>query len=254
MQKNQIVAGDNAIRFYPYGETAIVLEYTGCEGHDPGSTSEHGTAPNTSSILDRQQRLLRLQRQLQFDATKGIIDCIPGNQNLTVHYDPLLVAANDIYALLKDHWQSLDAREENCHSGNSREEIVTVPVIYGGEQGPDLSAVARYHNLSEAEVIKQHSSVIYTVLFNGFLPGFPYLAGLPESLHTPRRNSPRMKVKAGSIAIGGSQTGIYPIDSPGGWQIIGRCLLQDQNLFDPGRSPPQLFPPACQLKFEAVEP
>jgi KipI family sensor histidine kinase inhibitor len=123
---------------------------------------------------------------------------------------------------------------------------VEIPVRYGGEYGPDLQAVADHTGLSTSEIVQRHSSGEYVVFFLGFQPGFAYMGGLEAALHTPRRASPRLEVPAGSVGIGGEQTGIYPATSPGGWQLIGRT---DLPLFDAARRPPTLLQPGDRVRF-----
>lgn len=127
---------------------------------------------------------------------------------------------------------------------------VEIPVCYGGEFGPDLDAVAAHARLPRAEVIARHSAVDYTVAMLGFAPGFPYLLGLDAALRMPRRASPRTRVPSGSVAIGGAQTGIYPRELPGGWQLIGRTPLA---LFEPQRDPPCLLAPGTRVRFRAID-
>lgn len=124
---------------------------------------------------------------------------------------------------------------------------ITVRVRYGGEDGPDLANVAQLHDLSDEEVVRQHSSVTYTVGFLGFTPGFAYLLGLPPELETPRLDTPRTRVPTGSVAIGGPFTGVYPSATPGGWRLIGRT---EARLFDPRRDPPCLLSPGDRVRFE----
>ena len=124
-----------------------------------------------------------------------------------------------------------------------------VPVCYGGEFGPDLDDLARYARLSVDEVIARHCAPDYRVAMLGFAPGFPYLLGLDPALHAPRRATPRVRVPAGSVAIGGAQTGIYPSELPGGWLLIGRTPL---TLFDPAREAPALLAPGQRLRFRAI--
>lgn len=124
---------------------------------------------------------------------------------------------------------------------------ITVRVRYGRENGPDLAELARLHTLSAEDVIRLHSSATYTVGFLGFTPGFAYLLGLPPELETPRLDTPRTRVPAGSVAIGGSFTGVYPSATPGGWRIIGRT---EAPLFDPRRDPPCLLSPGDQVRFK----
>ena len=128
--------------------------------------------------------------------------------------------------------------------------LLEVPVRYGGEWGPDLAEVAAACGLTPAEVVREHSRPGYVVYFLGFSPGFAYLGGLPPRIAAARRPTPRTRVPAGSVAIGGSQTGVYPLASPGGWQLIGRTPLA---LFDPGRTPPALLAAGDRVRFVATE-
>lgn len=127
--------------------------------------------------------------------------------------------------------------------------IIEIPVRYGGKEGPDLSWVASYHGLSEEEIIRRHTEGNYRVTMIGFVPAFPYLDGLHPSLHTPRKEIPTLTLPAGSVGIGGSQTGIYPLASPGGWQIIGRT---DLHLFQPEQKTPSLLQAGDYVKFVQV--
>jgi inhibitor of KinA len=126
---------------------------------------------------------------------------------------------------------------------------IEVPVRYGGNFGPDLNFVATQAKLSVDDFVRRHFEPLYKVAFLGFAPGFPYLAGLDSALYCERLATPRLKVPAGSIAIGGLQTGIYPEDSPGGWRVIGRT---DLKLFNPLRDPPSLFLPGDQVRFVPI--
>jgi inhibitor of KinA len=129
-------------------------------------------------------------------------------------------------------------------------EVVTIPVCYDVEFGPDLPDVAHRAGLSTEEVIRLHSSPTYLVYFLGFSPGFVYLGGLPDSLHTPRLATPRPTIAGGSVGIAGSQTGIYPVDSPGGWKLIGRTPLR---MFDPEATPPTRLQPGDRMKFAPID-
>jgi inhibitor of KinA len=126
------------------------------------------------------------------------------------------------------------------------ERVLRVPVCYDKEFAPDLSIVAKKNKLTVKKVIQLHTEPVYTVFFNGFLPGFPYLFGLSKMLNTPRKSKPRGHVFAGSVAIGGNQTGIYPTSSPGGWNVIGRCPLK---LFNVEMKPPSLLTAGTRVKF-----
>jgi inhibitor of KinA len=124
-----------------------------------------------------------------------------------------------------------------------------VPTVYGGEFGPDLSNVARFHSLTEEEVTRIHSEIEYIVYMIGFIAGFPYMGKVPDPIATPRLETPRLKIPAGSVGIAGNQTGIYPCESPGGWQIIGRT---PSKLFNPYMQQPSLFQPGDRVKFKPI--
>ena len=159
----------------------------------------------------------------------GVTENVPAFASLLVRYDPLRTDYDGVSTALRTLAGELTA--EGAQTGRT----VDVPVCYGGTYGEDLPAVARHAGLSEEEVIRLHSGRTYRIYMLGFLPGFPYLGGLDERLFTPRLPSPRTKIPAGSVGIGGEQTGIYPMESPGGWQLIGRTPLC---LFAPGRELP----------------
>ena len=131
----------------------------------------------------------------------------------------------------------------------SESRIFEIPVCYGGEYGPDLQNIADLAGLTPEEVIKIHSSEDYLIYMLGFLPGFSYLGGLDERIHTPRLANPRIRIPAGSVGIGGSQTGIYPLDSPGGWQLLGMTPVKT---YDPGREVPILFEAGDYIRFVPV--
>ncbi len=126
-----------------------------------------------------------------------------------------------------------------------------IPVLYGGEDGPDLEWVAGYHNATPQEIIRRHTEPTYRVYMIGFTPGYPYMGELPDNLVTPRRETPRTKIAKGSVGIARKQTGIYPVASPGGWQLIGRTPIK---LFAPGRSNPFLYQAGDRIKFRPISP
>ena len=168
-----------------------------------------------------------------------VLEVVPGMNNLTLVFDPL---ETDREALTHQLLAAWHAATETAAPGRE----VAIPVQYGGEFGPDLQAVATHAGLSVHEVVQRHAGGDYVVFFLGFQPGFAYLGGLEAALHTPRRASPRLEVPAGSVGIGGEQTGIYPATSPGGWQLIGRT---DLPLFDAARRPPTLLQPGDRVRF-----
>lgn len=206
-------------RCYLLGESAVVLEL------EPPVT------------LESQRRIWWLTQRLA--DVPSVVETIPGMNNITVVLRDPKALALDAIERLQRWWEESEAMEPPSRQ-------VTIPVIYGGEQGPDLAEVARHTGLSEKQVVEQHAAVDYVVYFIGFQPGFPYLGGLPEALATPRRGEPRLSVPAGSVGIGGNQTGIYPLPTPGGWQIIGRT---PKALFDPTKEPPGLLLPGDSVRF-----
>lgn len=167
------------------------------------------------------------------------IDVVTGMNNLSAIIDPRRQSA----AAMLETLQLLAA---NTEAIDFTARQIDIPVRYGGAFRPDLEHVAEHCRLSPSEVINMHSQAEYLVYFLGFQPGFAYLGGLPQQLHTPRRAEPRLKIEAGSVGIGGSQTGIYPAASPGGWQIIGRTTLA---LFNPRQNPPTALQAGDIVRF-----
>lgn len=174
----------------------------------------------------------------------GIIEVVPAFQTLTVYYEPMKIS----HTTLVEKLQSICIAPSTKNSVYQKE-IVTIPVCYGDRFGEDLSHVAKHNNLTEQEVVALHCSTEYLVYMIGFLPGFPYLKGLSQSLHTPRLAEPRLKVPKGAVGIGGDQTGVYPIESPGGWNLIGQTPL---TLFNPANSNPFLIKSGDFIKFVAI--
>lgn len=210
------------MRTYWVSETAGVLDI-------PGATS-----------IDCQRRIWWLADH--FRSRAGVREVVPGMNNLTVELEP---AAPDLENLL----ETLTAQWSQSSAMSYPSRRIEIPVHYGGTDGRDLDEVARHAGLAPEEVVRLHRAGEYTVYFLGFLPGFAYLGGMDERLATPRRKEPRLAVPAGSVGIGGEQTGIYPSVSPGGWQLIGRTSLQ---LFDPARKPPSLLLPGDTVRFVSV--
>lgn len=184
-------------------------------------------------------------------AIPGVVETVPAFASLLIFYDPLVTE----YDAVADAVQKL-AQAPGGDTAVEEGRLVEIPVCYGGTFGPDLPFVAEHAGLTEKEVMELHAGREYRIYMLGFLPGFPYLGGLDERLFTPRLASPRTAIPAGSVGIGGEQTGVYPIASPGGWQLIGRTPLK---LFDPssGRLPYAAgdrirFCPITQDEFDAI--
>ena len=198
-----------------------------------------------SSISPQIHALVRnLAHQITQDPLPGVGEAVPGYATLLLHYDPQLL-----------DWSVVEAwvRRKLADTGSvepSPLNRVEIPVVYGGEHGPDLEDVAAYHGLAIQDVIRIHTARDYRVYMMGFTPGFPYLGGMDPTIATPRLKTPRSRVAAGSVGIAGEQTGIYPVDSPGGWRLIGRTPLR---LYDPDRQPPFLLSPGDLVRFVAVE-
>lgn len=190
-------------------------------------------------------RVRSLLRLLDLSPLSGIVDLIPAYGSILIRFDPLRLD----HAQLEGHVRSLLARREEAAPAEPG--IVEIPVCYGGPFGPDLEEVAQIRGLAPQRVVDLHAGSIYHVYFLGFVPGFAYLGDLPEPIVCPRLRSPRRSVPKGSVGIAGAQTGIYPIDSPGGWRLIGRTPLL---MFDPGRDPMSRLEIGDRVRFAPITP
>jgi len=178
------------------------------------------------------ERVRRMALAIDGEVIEGIVETVPTYRSLLIIYNPLILSIGDLKKRLERMEKGLQ------HIPFPEPKLTRIPVAYGGSYGPDLDYVARYHQISSAEVIHLHCSKPYLIYMVGFMPGFPYMGELPEALVTPRLKTPRLSVPAGSVAIAQKQTGIYPMESPGGWQIIGRTPVK---LFAPEKEPPTLL-------------
>jgi inhibitor of KinA len=185
----------------------------------------------------------RLFKVLKEQHIPGILGLIPTYRALLIQYDPWTCSYERLLQRVEDGLRS----EVQGLTADSA--LFEIPVCYGSEYGPDLAVVAAFHKLLPERVIELHSQPLYSVFMLGFTPGFPYLGGLDERLVTPRRQEPRSKVPAGSVGIADQQTGIYSLDSPGGWQLIGRTPMK---LFDLARTEPFLLKPGDRVKFKPI--
>ena len=188
---------------------------------------------------------IALGRSLERRIAKSLLDVVVGYCSVTVYFDPISTDAR---------WLEKEIRAIASDAGELADDtggFVEVPVWYGGEFGPDLSDVARFGNCSHEEVIAIHSSATYRVYMVGFVPGFAYLAEVDRRIAAPRRGSPRTTVPAGSVAIAGGQTGIYPSATPGGWNIIGRTPVKP---YDASRREPFLLKAGDRVRFRPIEP
>lgn len=188
--------------------------------------------------LDKQQKLWAFADRAQ--ALNHVCEVVVGMNNVTIftEYD---IDLNELSGSLKTLWQRTKA-------ANFQGKHIEIPVVYGGEFGMDLAEVAAYHQTTIDHIVREHTAYDYTVFMMGFQAGFPYLGGLPEHLHTPRRATPRTRIEAGSVGIGGAQTGVYPFASPAGWQILGRT---ETALFQATQTPPTLLNAGDTVRFVA---
>lgn len=214
------------ILYYPLGDSAVVIEL----------------GKEISTDIHRQ--VMAIAAFLEAYSFEGFTEYVPAFTTVTVFYDPLVTDCETVTSLLKEMQEELAGEEMTEDAA-----VVEIPVLYGGPQGPDLSFVATKAGIPETEVIALHTDATYLVHLIGFAPGFPYLGGLNEKIASPRKDVPAVKIPAGSVGIAGMQTGIYPIETPGGWQIIGQTPLK---LFDVGRNPPALLKAGDRLRFVAI--
>jgi len=212
---------DKPFAIFPLGDCAITLEL----GH----------------LIDEQlnRKALDIQEWLKAHAFPGMKDIIVAYSSVSIFYDPVVVrrqpaCRNGVYtyikALLVEVWSAAVLLDPPALSG----ELIRIPVCYGGMEGPDLEELSRLKKMTNEDIVQLHCSIIYRVYMIGFLPGFPYLGKVDARLETGRKQRPA-PVRAGGVGIAGNQTGIYPVNSPGGWQIIGRTPIK---LFDRAASPP----------------
>jgi len=200
----------------PFGEAALLVE------------------------LESAGRAQALAESIRSRPIEGIVGAVPGLKSLLVDLDPLAETTERMTSELR-------ARMDSASAEPPIGRLRTIPVVYGGTDGPDLADVAALTGLSEEEVIALHLATELRVLFLGFAPGFAYLGELPEALQVPRLATPRTRTPAGSVAIAGPMSGIYPADLPGGWRVIGRTAI---TVFDPHRDPPAFLAPGDTVRFE----
>ncbi|MEO4051983.1 5-oxoprolinase subunit PxpB [Solibacillus sp. CAU 1738] len=224
------------ITFKPLGDSALFVVF------------------GNSISTDTHKKIQNFYELLQANPFTGMLDIVPGYTNICIHYDilkvalsPLVKDADSIYQGITNYLEGLLLQLQKGHHTEGR--LVEIPVVYGGEYGPDLHYVANYHQLSEEEVIKRHTESECLVYMLGFAPGFAFMGGLDETIATPRKEVPRLKIPAGSVGIAGMQTGAYPFETPGGWQIIGRT---PQPLFLPNDYPPTYLEAGDRIRFKAI--
>ena len=216
----------NKIKLLTAGDSSILLQF--------GNTID----PAINRKIAATVQLMREQH------INGVTDVIPAFCSLLINYDPRVIS----YEQIKGRMEALV--KIDVTAGDTRKRVFEIPVCYGGEYGPDIRNIADHAGMSVEEVIQIHTSRDYLIYMLGFLPGFTYLGGLDERIHTPRLANPRIRIPAGSVGIGGSQTGIYPMDSPGGWQLMGMTPVKT---YDPDREVPILVEAGDYIRFVAID-
>lgn len=190
------------------------------------------------------RQVCALSESIKEKPIKGVTELLPTFNALTVFYDPFKISSASLERRIKKRLGNTNSR------GNDIKRIFVIPVCYDDEFALDINNVCEHNSLTRDEVVKIHSSSDYLIYMLGFLPGFAYLGGLDERLHTPRLKSPRTEIPAGSVGIGGNQTGMYPLASPGGWQIIGKTPLR---LFDAERENPIFYSAGDYIRFKPID-
>jgi inhibitor of KinA len=211
--------------YYPMGDRGLLMEF------------------GDEISREINEKVRRMALAVRDGITEGIVEVVPTYRSLLIIYNPLFLPIEHLK-------KKLNRIEEGLQKASlPKPKLNRIPAVYGGNHGPDLEEVARYHHLSPEKVIQLHCSRAYLIYMIGFMPGYPYMGELPEELATPRLKTPRLVVPKGSVAIAQRQTGIYSMESPGGWQIIGRTPVE---LFDPGRDPPSLLQMGDLVQFYRI--
>lgn len=213
------------IKYLPAGDKAIVMEF----GNEI-----------SKEINAKIRSVVKFLKEKNIDCIEEVL---PTYRSILIMYDPVKMEFEEMVKILDDlgDKSSLEEKEEI--------RIVEIPVLYGGEFGPDINFVAEHNKITVEDVVKIHTGTDYLVYMLGFTPGFTYLGGMSEKIATPRLSSPRKKIPAGSVGIAGSQTGMYPSETPGGWQLIGRTPLK---LYEPDKEPPVLVNAGDYVRYVSI--
>jgi KipI family sensor histidine kinase inhibitor len=213
-------------RIVPAGDSALIVEFE--ERIDPAINA----------------RAIACAEAIQAARIIGVRDIVPTYRSVAVYFDPVRTDSDELMERITHEAEGATGVAADATSP------IRIPVCYGGELGPDLASVATFAGLAEHEVVRIHSSGVYRVFMLGFVPGFAYLGLVDERIAMPRHTTPRVRVPTGSVAIAGVQTGIYPAETPGGWQLIGRTPLKP---FDAARAEPFLMKAGDLVRFEAID-
>ncbi len=232
-------SASRAVRFQVVSDQALIVYFD-----VPAKKTGAKAPPLQNQItIEGHEKVRRLLRLLELEPIAGVRNLHPAYCSLLVKFDPLKLGHSELQEVLRGYL----ARMEKLALPEPRH--VEIPVCYGGEYGPDLKDVADLHELTENAAIELHSSTNYVVYFLGFAPGFAYLGELPEALVTPRLATPRRRVPAGSVGIAGSQTGVYPIATPGGWRLLGRTPVK---MFQPDKAEMSLLSIGDRVRFVPI--
>ncbi|GIN84253.1 kinase A inhibitor [Heyndrickxia sporothermodurans] len=221
-------------------------------GYEFSPLGDSGIIIKLGNQIDEQihQKVINMFDYLRNHPFDGMIEIVSGFTTLTVYYDPIrLFQLGNDYPYEAVQLTLKQILVQLASTASKKKNIIEIPVCYGGEFGPDLEYVAKYNEISINDVIQIHTKSEYLVYMIGFAPGFPYLGGMDERIATPRHCSPRVKIPKGSVGIGGSQTGIYPIESPGGWQLIGKTPIR---LFRNEKDHPSLLNAGDFVRFRSI--
>lgn len=214
------------VRFLLAGDTAVTAEFG----------NEISESINS--------RIRAFSIALKHSNIQGITETVPTYRSLMIHYDPGIILYDSLVEKLEELLGTLNSIEI------PPSEVLEIPVYYGGDMGPDIDFVASHNGKTQREVVEIHTSGEYLIYMLGFTPGFTYLGGMSDEIAAPRLKQPRVSIPAGSVGIAGKQTGVYPIDSPGGWQLIGRTPVR---MYDPNRAEPILPQAGQYIKFRAIK-
>lgn len=205
-----------------------------------------------NSIIHK--NIMNFVKLIEEEPFEGFVEAVPCYNNVTIFYNPISVRRHVSHVPFKSAFEKvsasmmeyLDMLDDKMDIKNR---LIEIPVVYGEEFGPDLEYVARFNNITPEKVIELHTKQDYLVYMIGFAPGFPFLGGIDKRIATPRKEKPRLSIPAGSVGIAGEQTGMYPLETPGGWQVIGKTPIE---LFTPKTSPPTYLQSGDKIRFIAI--